>query len=321
MKDNEEINGLLAKHFSHEPLSTNEQEALEAWIRSNADEYQQLKEWMDTPLETDSLPDFNAEKAWNKIEGKLEEKPRKVLSIKWKRNYSKLAFAASVALIAIIGILYNVKTDTKEVLKHYANATNGINHLLLPDSTEVTLYPNTRLTYESGNTREVTMEGKAFFHVKKDRKPFRITVSALSIEVLGTSFLVDAQKQAKAGVFVKNGIVRVTTERQETTLTANEQVEVANGSMKTGRIDNAEELFGENATVLTFTHTPLSEAVQEIEKHTGIRIELDKGFEQDAITTRLKPDNINNILKELTFICGCKCDTVEKGKHYRLYYE
>lgn len=321
MKDNEEINGLLAKHFSHEPLSTNEQEALEAWIRSNADEYQQLKEWMDTPLETDSLPDFNAEKAWNKIEGKLEEKPRKVLSIKWKRNYSKLAFAASVALIAIIGILYNVKTDTKEALKHYANATSGINHLLLPDSTEVTLYPNTRITYESGNTREVTMEGKAFFHVKKDRKPFRITVSALSIEVLGTSFLVDAQEQAKAGVFVKNGIVRVTTERQETTLTANEQVEVANGSMKTGRIDNAEELFGENATVLTFTHTPLSEAVQEIEKHTGIRIELDKGFEQDAITTRLKPDNINNILKELTFICGCKCDTVEKGKHYRLYYE
>lgn len=321
MKDNEEINGLLAKHFSHEPLSTNEQEALEAWIRSNADEYQQLKEWMDTPLETDSLPDFNAEKAWNKIEGKLEEKPRKVLSIKWKRNYSKLAFAASVALIAIIGILYNVKTDTKEALKHYANATSGINHLLLPDSTEVTLYPNTRITYESGNTREVTMEGKAFFHVKKDRKPFRITVSALSIEVLGTSFLVDAQEQGKAGVFVKNGIVRVTTERQETTLTANEQVEVANGSMKTGRIDNAEELFGENATVLTFTHTPLSEAVQEIEKHTGIRIELDKGFEQDAITTRLKPDNINNILKELTFICGCKCDTVEKGKHYRLYYE
>ena len=321
MKDNEEINGLLAKHFSHEPLSTNEQEALEAWIRSNADEYQQLKEWMDTPLETDSLPDFNAEKAWNKIEGKLEEKPRKVLSIKWKRNYSKLAFAASVALIAIIGILYNVKTDTKEALKHYANATSGINHLLLPDSTEVTLYPNTRLTYKSGNTREVTMEGKAFFHVKKDRKPFRITVSALSIEVLGTSFLVDAQEQAKAGVFVKNGIVRVTTERQETTLTANEQVEVANGSMKTGRIDNADELFGENATVLTFTHTPLSEAVQEIEKHTGIRIELDKGFEQDAITTRLKPDNINNILKELTFICGCKCDTVEKGKHYRLYYE
>ncbi len=321
MKDNEEINGLLAKHFSHEPLSTNEQEALEAWIRSNADEYQQLKEWMDTPLETDSLPNFNAEKAWNKIEGKLEEKPRKVLSIKWKRNYSKLAFAASVALIAIIGILYNVKTDTKEALKHYANATNGINHLLLPDSTEVTLYPNTRLTYKSGNTREVTMEGKAFFHVKKDRKPFRITVSALSIEVLGTSFLVDAQEQAKAGVFVKNGIVRVTTERQETTLTANEQVEVANGSMKTGRIDNAEELFGENATVLTFTHTPLSEAVQEIEKHTGIRIELDKGFEQDAITTRLKPDNINNILKELTFICGCKCDTVEKGKHYRLDYE
>lgn len=321
MKDNEEINGLLAKHFSHENLSANEQAELEAWIRSNADEYQQLKKWMDTPLGTDSLPDFNAEKAWNKIEGKLEEKPRKVLSINWKKNYTRLAFAASIALIAVIGILYSLKTDTKDALQHYANATNGITHLLLPDSTEVTLYPNTRLTYESGNAREVTMEGKAFFHVKKEKKPLRITVPVLSIEVLGTSFLVDAQEQNKAGVFVKHGVVRVTTEQQETTLTANELVEVTNGIMKTGQIDNAEELFGENTTVLTFTRTPLSKAVQEITKHTGIRIELDKGFEQDAITTRLKLDNINNILKELTFICGCKCDTVEKGKCYRLYYE
>lgn len=321
MKDNEEINGLLAKHFSQENLSSNEQAELEAWIRSNADEYQQLKEWMDTPLETDYLPDFNAEKAWNKIEGKLEDKPRKVLSINWGISYTKLAFAASIALIAAIGILYNLKTDMKDSLQHYANATNGIKHFLLPDSTEVNLYPNTRLTYGSGNTREVTMEGKAFFHVKKDRKTFRITVPVLSIEVLGTSFLVDAHEQTKAGVFVKNGTVRVTTGQQETTLTANEQVEVTGSTMTKGHIDNAEELFGESATVLTFTRTPLSKAVQEIEKHTGIRIELGKGFEQDAITTRLKLDNINNILKELTFICGCRCDTVEKGKHYRLYYE
>lgn len=319
MKTNEDINRLLAKHFSQESLSANEQAELQAWIRSNADEYRRLKKWMDTPLGTDSLPDFNAEKAWNKIEGKLEEKPQNILSFKWKKNYTKLAIAASAALILAIGILYNLNgTDT---LQHYANATHGIKHLVLPDSTEVTLYPNTRLTYGSGNTREVTMEGKAFFHVKKDRKPFRITVPVLTIEVLGTSFLVDAQEQAKAEVFVKNGTVRVTTERQETTLTANEQVEVTNGTMKTGHIDNAEELFGETATVMTFTRTPLSEAVQEIEKHTGIHIELGKGFEQDAITTRLKLDNINNILKELVFICGCKCDTVEKGKHYRLYYE
>ena len=320
MKTNEDINRLLAKHFSQENLSADEQAELQAWIRSNTDEYQRLKEWMDTPLKTDSLPDFNAEKAWNKIEEKLEEKPRKILSVNWKKSYVKLTFAASVAIIAAIGILYNLKTDT-DTLQHYANVTNGIRHLLLPDSTEVTLYPNTRLTYESGNTRKVTMEGKAFFHVKKSSKPFRITVPVLSIEVLGTSFLVDAQEQTKAGVFVKSGIVRVTTERQEATLTANELAEVTNGTMKTGHFDDAEELFGKSATVMTFTRAPLLKVVQEIEKHTGIRIELDKGFEQDAITTRLELDDIDNILRELVFICGCKCDTVEKGKHYRLYYE
>lgn len=321
MKTKEEINGLLAKHFSHESLSADQEAELQIWIHEHADEYQQLKQWMDMPMEKAvPLPDFDAEKAWNRIEEKLEDKSHKLLLFRQKRVYTYWAIAVSIALLVGIGILYSLKPETKS-LQRYANATEDIRHFLLPDSTEIILYPGTKLTYEAGKVREVTMEGKAFFHVKKDRKPFRITVPALSVEVLGTSFLVDAQEKNKAGVFVKNGTVRVTTDRQQTTLTANEQVEVTDGTMKVGQIDNAQSLFGESSTILTFNQTPLAEAIQEIGKQTGIRIELGKGFEQDAITTRLELNDIDNILKELVFICGCKCDTVEKGKHYRLYYE
>lgn len=320
MNTTEEINGLLAKHFSQEPLSAAQQEELQAWINTHANEYQQLKRWMNTSLKDIPQPTFDAENAWKRIEGKLEEKDDKVFSINLKKVFVYCTIAASVILLLGIGILFNQKSESDSLLR-YANETKGIKHVLLPDSTEITLYPDTRLTYEDRNIRKVNMQGKAFFHVKKDRRPFRITVSALSVEVLGTSFLVDARNENSTGVFVKNGTVRVTSDEQQATLTANDQVEVTNGKMKLGRIEDVRQVFGENIKVLTFTRTPLSEVVQEIEKYTDIHIELGKGFEQDAITTRLAITNIKDILKELTFICGCKCDTIEKEKYYKLYYE
>lgn len=320
MNTTEEINGLLAKHFSQEPLSAAQQEELQAWINTHANEYQQLKRWMNTSLKDIPQLTFDAENAWKRIEGKLEEKDDKVFSINLKKVFVYCTIAASVILLLGIGILFNQKSESDSLLR-YANETKGIKHVLLPDSTEITLYPDTRLTYEDRNIRKVNMQGKAFFHVKKDRRPFRITVSALSVEVLGTSFLVDARNENSTGVFVKNGTVRVTSDEQQATLTANDQVEVTNGKMKLGRIEDVRQVFGENIKVLTFTRTPLSEVVQEIEKYTDIRIELGKGFEQDAITTRLAITNIEDILKELTFICGCKCDTIEKEKYYKLYYE
>lgn len=320
MNTTEEINGLLAKHFSQEPLSAAQQEELQAWINTHANEYQQLKRWMNTSLKNIPQPTFDAENAWKRIEGKLEEKDDKVFSINLKKVFVYCTIAASVILLLGIGILFNQQSESDSLLR-YANETKGIKHVLLPDSTEITLYPDTRLTYEDRNIRKVNMQGKAFFHVKKDRRPFRITVSALSVEVLGTSFLVDARNENSTGVFVKNGTVRVTSDEQQETLTANDQVEVTNGKMKLGRIEDVRQVFGENIKVLTFTRTPLSEVVQEIEKYTDIHIELGKGFEQDAITTRLAITNIEDILKELTFICGCKCDTIEKEKYYKLYYE
>lgn len=74
MNTTEEINGLLAKHFSQEPLSAAQQEELQAWINTHANEYQQLKRWMNTSLKDIPQPTFDAENAWKRIEGKLEEK-------------------------------------------------------------------------------------------------------------------------------------------------------------------------------------------------------------------------------------------------------
>lgn len=90
--------------------------------------------------------------------------------------------------------------NTKEIKKVNEIQTiyvpkGGEYELLLSDGTKVYLNSETELTFSSsfeGDTREVKLSGEAYFKVKKDTKPFIIQTSDLSIEVLGTSFNINA---------------------------------------------------------------------------------------------------------------------------------
>ncbi len=70
-------------------------------------------------------------------------------------------------------------------------------HLLLPDGTSVWLNANTSLRYPMAfaeNSREIILDGEAYFEVAKDKKPFIVKTSKYDVEVLGTTFTVEAYK-------------------------------------------------------------------------------------------------------------------------------
>jgi transmembrane sensor len=66
----------------------------------------------------------------------------------------------------------------------------------LPDGTRVILNSDSKLSYPDnflGDTREVTLEGEAYFEVTENKaKPFVIHLPAMDIKVLGTTFNVKA---------------------------------------------------------------------------------------------------------------------------------
>lgn len=72
---------------------------------------------------------------------------------------------------------------------------------LLPDGTTVWLNAGSKLYYEndfSGDTREVRLEGEAFFDVvKQTDRPFIVHTSGIDIKVLGTSFNVKSYPEDK----------------------------------------------------------------------------------------------------------------------------
>ncbi len=89
--------------------------------------------------------------------------------------------------------------------------------LVLSDSTKVYLNAISKLIFPvsfSKGTREVFLEGEACFMVKKDQgKPFIVNVNGMRIEVLGTTFNVNAYKdQEKIVTTLVEGKVRLFAE-------------------------------------------------------------------------------------------------------------
>jgi ferric-dicitrate binding protein FerR (iron transport regulator) len=71
--------------------------------------------------------------------------------------------------------------------------------LVLPDGTKVWLNSSSKLKYAQligGLTREVELEGEAFFDVAKDpQRPFIVHADSLEIKVLGTTFTIKSYPQ------------------------------------------------------------------------------------------------------------------------------
>jgi transmembrane sensor len=71
--------------------------------------------------------------------------------------------------------------------------------LVLPDGTQVWLNSNSKLRYSNEfntESREVGLEGEAYFDVTKDmQRPFIVHTSSLDIKVLGTSFTIKSYPQ------------------------------------------------------------------------------------------------------------------------------
>ena len=231
--------------------------------------------------------------------------------------------AASVLVIVVISISFFMSNRENNKEQLFANNTAEKMMIYLPDSSSVILYPDANVSYRTGgmnSAREVTLNGKAFFSVRKMHgRAFKVQSENLMLEVLGTSFLVDATKAESSSVYVKTGIVSVESENSKVIIKANQKAELDNNTLKTGKIENPYEVFEEKPKVMSFANAEIMEVVEKIEQATGVRIEVSKELRKNKITSRIETADTEAIIVELAFLCNCKYETIEAGKHYRLY--
>jgi transmembrane sensor len=116
----------------------------------------------------------------------------------------------SISITSNDGSFEHFLSESEQVIAR----TGEVREVTLSDGSVVTLNANSSLRFKktfNGNTRDVTLEGEAFFQVTPDKqKPFLIHSGQLRTKVVGTSFNIAAYRKLKdIKVTVATGSVQV----------------------------------------------------------------------------------------------------------------
>lgn len=143
--------------------------------------------------------------------------------IHWYQKWQSYTAIAALFFLAFWGYKFLNQQDlATENEKHF----NEINVKLgtktkvqLPDGSHVWVNSDSKLTYAEtfhGPTRDIYLEGEAYFDVVKDPKhPFIVHTSGIDIKVLGTAFNVKAYKtEPTIEATLVHGLIEVTKTNQ-----------------------------------------------------------------------------------------------------------
>lgn len=199
------------------------------------------------------------------------------------------------------------------------NDTDGFNqmivpygkrsYLLLSDGTKVWINSGSRLVYApqfTGDTREVFLEGEAYFEVAKDAsKPFYVRTDAFTINVLGTKFNVKAYKDDKEySTVLVEGKVSMKVQDQffskDAILAPSQKMTLIKGQDDFQRSNVDETGFYTNWIYgyLEFKNANLSDVLKSIQRYYNIDIELNTSDLSSIVSGKLdlksEPDRILN---------------------------
>ncbi len=325
---------LLGKFLAQE-TDADESAMVENWLKASKenqkefDDYQFI--WQCTSTINEETP-LDIDVAWSKVKSKIDSpKEAKIIAFTPKKQafFTPISIAASIFLlvgIALIFILFNQKNVEIISLK----TTNNTLEKTLPDGSVVFLNSDTNLSYSTdfkGDTREITLNGEAFFKVQRDEtKPFVIHANGSDIRVLGTSFNVKAyDKNVK--VSVETGKVEFKHQAKKTLLVKGEEAtfEVNNDTIrKFAAMDK--NVFAYKTKTFVFENSSLEHIITVLSEsyHTKISLKNDK-IKSCRLTTKFENETLPNALNviaetlnlninqqgEKYIIDGKGCDSIE----------
>lgn len=144
--------------------------------------------------------------------------------------------------------------------------------LTLSDGTKVWLNSETELKYPvrfTGNTREVSVKGEAYFEVKRDTlRPFIVHTPYSNTKVLGTSFNVSAyEDETTTAITLVSGKVEVYNQHEKYILKPGWQAVTENksGTLKTREVDVTGYVSWKDG-MFEFNDMPLEQLVSQLSR-------------------------------------------------------
>lgn len=167
----------------------------------------------------------NSDAMFKKIKGSIiipeQEIQKEGNEVGYRRfplNFKNIAAAVLILLSSVAAFFYtNHNSETEKKNNFYLAKTPSRvkSKITLSDGSVITLNSLTTLRYPAafkGKTREVYLDGEAFFDVKKDHEhPFIVHTDKMNIKVLGTAFNIKSYfNDAKIETTLIRGSIEVT---------------------------------------------------------------------------------------------------------------
>lgn len=237
--------------------------------------------------------------------------------------------AATVALLIIAGGFYLVRKHTTQPEKVIATLTEqtdktGIKKIGLPDGSVVWLNIDSKVKYAQ-NGREIWLEGEGYFEVApKQGVPFLVHAGTLNVNVLGTSFNIDAYTpDAKVTVTVASGKVAVGNHQQTAaTLVANQQAvyHTPENQLETNDIAAA-DFSAWRQGQLIFKKALFRDIAKTLERRYDVRIRFaNEQIASSLLTARFDANvSFKNVLGMLCDIYGFKYRQEPDKNEYLVY--
>lgn len=316
----------LVQRYISGQCSQQEREKIEQWMRkdpANEELIRDLKQiWEFTPEEEF---DIDVQEAWNKFRQREIDSKQRIDYTADRRNHSRLLLnlyrTAAVVLIAVLSgfFVWHFKEQPRQntvqhgdfyVMQDLITEQGEKARVKFSDGTAVILNASSALRFPkkfSGPTREVYLEGEAFFKVTHNsERPFIVRAQGATVEVMGTEFNVRAwNDDPDMGVTVKQGKVTVAAtsndseKPEEVVLTRGQYSRVIKGKEPSPAksVDVNNYLLWLNGG-MHFDDTPFSQVIRQLERRFDIQVSVhDQELLDVPFTAVLKDADLDDVLK------------------------
>ena len=240
----------------------------------------------------------------------------------WFKAAVILLVTSSLALI----MWYNYRTEIPITLLEKETQRGHKATLTLADGSTITLNSQSKLIYPEnfGNTREVTLEGEAFFQVNRNPdKPFIVHSHGLKTTVLGTSFNIKAFEDKNIEVTVATGKVQVQTANNEALGTDLSPVALAKGeqaifnpsdnTLKKHSI-SAIDFIAWKEGILKFDEATFKEVLESLSRwyNVDFTVENDR-LNRCTVIGTYKNQSLVAVLENLKFVLDIRYEFTQDG--------
>lgn len=316
------------QYFLEGKLSEEKEIELLNWIK-HSDENKAIFLQEQTRIEqlVISKKDIRVAQNWNLIKKRIQAAG----SSNVRGLYLKIA---SIAAAFVFGIVFTITVKDYDNLFGYSSAEiqnisvpyGAKTNIKLPDGSLVWLNAGSTLSYPSkfSKTREVSLDGEAFFEVEHNDKPFVVETKFGDVEVKGTSFDVKAfgDENLQTTLVTGSVVFREKVNGKEVTLKPGEQANLEGTQIEVRKVDT--EIFTSwKEGKLIFNNEYLPAVIKRLERWYNVKIILDddKRLERIKYNGTLEMETFSEVLGLLKVTSPVDYSYNEKTRTIRIFYK